>query len=225
MGAMARVSEFTDTYPKSRMLMYQRIGLRQQQLFAIATESNQDYFGSAASAPLDGLKRADLADIADPVPTPEQIQRVEVYGTDADPSAPAVGTEIAIVPLGDLVAEDPPRATLRDLVFQGVPPDLAHVTDILVYFARVSASYGGGDAATQVELPAPYDILLDIDLALYLIRGARGLDQSIRSEAIQLLSAEESGLVEGWTTHVTHAIVVSSRFARPPGATRDEDGK
>jgi hypothetical protein len=223
--AMARASEFTDTYPKARSLMYRRIGLRQQQLFAIATDANQDYYGAAASATLDVNKRADLQDIAAPVPTPEQIQRIEVYATDGNPAAPAIGTEIALVPLGDLVAEDPPRATLRDLLFAQVGTDLAHVTDILVYYARVPASYAPTDGAIEVEIPAPYDELLVIDLTLDLIRSSRGLDAAIRTEAIQLLTAEESGLVSGWQTHVMHAVVTSSRFARPPGAVRDEDGK
>jgi hypothetical protein len=223
--AMARASEFTDTYPKARSLMYRRIGLRQQQLFAIATDANQDYYGAAASATLDVNKRADLQDIAAPVPTPEQIQRIEVYATDGNPAAPAIGTEIALVPLGDLVAEDPPRATLRDLLFAQVDTDLAHVTDILIYYARVPASYAPTDGAIEVEIPAPYDELLVIDLTLDLIRSSRGLDAAIRTEAIQLLTAEESGLVSGWQTHVMHAVVTSSRFARPPGAVRDEDGK
>jgi hypothetical protein len=223
--ALARASEFTDAYPKARSLMYRRIGVRQQQLFALASELNQDFYGSAASATLDAQKRADLQDIAAPVPTPEQIQRVEVYATDGNAAAPAVGTEIAIVPLGDLNAEDPPRATLRDLLLTQVGTDLAHVTDILVHYARVPQSYAPTDGDTAVEMPAPYDELLVIDLTLWLVRAARGLNEQIRAEAVTLLTAEESGLVDGWQTHVEHAIVTSSRFARPPGAARDEDGK
>lgn len=223
--AMARVSELTDTFPKSRALMYRRIGVRQQQLFLAATEANHEYYGVAASATLDTNGRADLRDIADPVPSFEQVQKVEVYTTDGNPAAPAIGTEISIVPLGDLNADDPPRATLRDMVLRQVGTDLAHVTELLVHYGRLPDSYDATDADTATELPTPHDELLVVDLAIYLLNAARGMDEDQRQKAIAQLANEETGLLTGWQTHIEHSIPVTSRFTRPPHAPREEEGK
>ncbi len=223
--AMARVSELTDDYAKSRALMYRRIGVRQQQLFLTATEANHDYFGVAASATIDGNGRADLRDIADPVPSFEQIQKIEVYATDGNAAAPAIGTEISIVPLGDLNADDPPRATIRDMVLRQVGTDLAHVTEILVHYGRLPDNLTEDDADTETEIPTPHDELLVVDLAQWLLNGARGLDEDDRQKAIAQLASEESGLLTGWATHIEHAIPTTSRFTRPPHAPREEDGK
>lgn len=219
--AMARVSEFTDTFPKSRSLMYRRIGVRQQQLFAAATESNHDFYGTAASAVLES-GMADLRDIDLPVDSPEQIQKIEVFAVGAAPVYP-VGTEISIVPLGDLDAEDPPRATLRDLLLKGVGSDLDTVTEILVHYARQPALPDADeDGTTTTEIPSPHDELLVVDLALYLIRSARGVDQAARTEALTLFAGEEEGLLQGWQTHIEHSIPTSARFSRPPHAPREE---
>lgn len=223
--AMARVSEVTDTFPKSRALMYRRIGVRQQQLTLAATEANQDYFGTVAVGTVDhgAGDRVDLADIADPVPSPEQIQKIEVETTDGDPAAPVIGKEIAIVPIGDVDAEDPPRATLRRQILKGVGADLMHVNSVRVYYARQPASYGPTSALIVTELPTPHDELLVVDLAQYLLTSARGIERTERDGALARLASEEAGLLEGFRLHVAHSIPMTSRFVRPPAAPRKED--
>lgn len=223
--AMARVSELTDTYSKSRTLMYRRIGVRQQQLVLAATEANQDYFGTVATGTVDHASgdRVDLADIADPVPTPEQVQRIEVEATDGNPAAPPIGKEIAVVPIGDVDAEDPPRATLRRQILKGVGTDLLHVDVVRVYYARQPMSYGPTHRNEITEIPTPHDELLVVDLALFLLNGARGIEKDERDRAVAQLASEEAGLLEGFRLHVAHSIPMTSRFVRPPAAPRKED--
>jgi len=220
--AIERVSEFTKTYPKSRASMFRRIGVRQQQLVLVATDANQDYYGVVSTANVDHASgdRVDLADIADPVPTPEQIQRVEVNAISG--GGPAIGTNIAIVPLGDLNAEDAPRATLRHQILKGVGADLALVNEIRVYYALMPKAYLATDGATATEIPAPHDELLVVDLAMWLVNAARGIDPTERDKALGQLANEETGLLEGWKLHVERSIPMTSRFTRPPHAARKE---
>ncbi|HJX74917.1 MAG TPA: hypothetical protein VJ247_01090 [Gaiella sp.] len=198
--ALARMSEYTDQFPQSRLSMIRRVGVRQQQLFALAAETNIDYYGACAETVLvNGA--CDLADIASPVPTPELITKIEV--DDPGTSTYATGDEINIVPSTDLAAELVPRMTLRDLVLEAVDTDLDGVASIMVFYSRLSTMYGAADADTLTEISSPYDELLVVDLAVYLLKQARGIDETVRAAALASLGDEEKTLLQGYLAHVT----------------------
>jgi len=197
--ALARVTEHTDQFPQSRLSMIRRVGVRQQQLLARAAGINIDYYGACAETVLvNGA--CDLADIASPVPTPELITKIEI--DDPGESAYASGDEINIVPSTDPDADLPPRMTLRDLVLEAVGTDLDGVTSIMVFYSRLSTAYGANDGDTLTEISSPHDELLVIDLAVDLLKKARGLDETVRAAALASLQGEEKDALQGYDAHV-----------------------
>lgn len=211
--AMARTSEITDQYPATRSLMYRRLGLRQRELMGMAARRNPDYYGVCAVSTLDALTATDLNDIIEPVPTPELLQEVTV--ADAGTSQWASGTVINIVPRDQRDAELPPRATLRDLVLQGVDDDLANVVSVEIFYSRLSAEFGPFDKDSVLELQHPHNELLIIDLTRHLIRKATRLPANIRADVIQQLDAEEKPLLDAYLAHVDAYVPQTSRFTRP----------
>lgn len=215
--AFGRVGEITSTYPTSRGPMWQRIGHRQRQLFARAAKLNPERFGVCAYATLatvDGHRVADLTDIADPVPTPETIQRVTIR--DKGTSAYADGQEVAIVTLDDQDAELDPRALLRDRVLIGVGADLDDVTSIEIWYSRLPALIDRTDGAVEVELEAPWDTLLELDLTKWLLTKATQLSDATRQQAIAAFAAEEALLLSEFDEHVIGYAPAVSRFANAP---------
>lgn len=218
--ALARAAEVTETVPATRTLMYRRIGIRQQQLFAMGARVNSDYYGACAETNLIG-GAADLADIASPVPIPELVSKVCIE--DAGGSAYISGDEVNIVQTVDINAALAPRMTLRDLVLQEVGDDLTGVVSVMVYYSRLPKAYGPSDANTLTELSSPWDELLIVDLTKYLLRKARQLDEGARKLALDGLAAEESELLEGYITHVREYGPVQDRFGRSPAAVQRGD--
>lgn len=210
--AMARTNEITSHYPATRALMYRRVGLRQRELMAEAAKHNPDYYGVCAISPLDALWSTDLNDIIEPTPSPELIEMVTIE--DKGTSQWATGREVHLVPVSQLDAELPPRATLRDLVFQGVGTDLVGVASIEVFYSRLAPAFGPNDGASVLELQAPWDELLVIDLTRHLLRKATRLDQPIRAAAIADLTEEEKPLLTGYLAHVESYAPLTTRFAR-----------
>ena len=209
--AMARTSEITDQYPSTRSLMYRRLGLRQRELMAMAARANPEYYGVCAISALDADAATDLNDIIEPVPTPEFITLFKVE--DAGSSQWVSGQEINIVPSNDRTVELPPRATLRDLVFQGVDDDLDGVISIEIYYSRISAAFSALDGASVLELQSPYDEMLIIDLTKHLLRKATRLPIDIRTSAIEMLTQEETGRIDEYLNHVRTYGPLTTRFS------------
>lgn len=211
--ALARAAEFSEHYPKSRALIYRRIGLRQAALMAAASQLTQDLFGVCAVTTLtDGA--ADVSAIVAPVPTPAAIQRVEV--TDPGTSGYAAGTPVDLVPLADPDAGLAPRMTFRDGVLRGWGSEMDLVTTITIYYARRPPLYAATDGALDVELPSPHDELLVIDAAKWLAGAATDLSPDARAAILQTLAAEEAPLVTAWLEYARSYSPTRSRFSAPP---------
>lgn len=215
--AMARTSEITQHYPATRSLMYRRMSLRQRELMASAAKANPDYYGVCAISTLDSEAATDLNDITEPVPTPELVSVFRIE--DAGDSQWTHGQEITIVPSSQLDCELPPRATLRDLVFQGVDDDLDGVVSIEIVYSRLSAPLGPLDGDSVLELQAPWDDLLLIDLTRHLIRKATRLPQDIIASVIAGLDAEEGPIVAAYLEHVINYVPLTTRFQRRTART------
>lgn len=210
--AFARVGEIGGSYPSARGPMYRRIGYKQRALYQLAAKINSERFGTCAEADLtNGM--ADLNDIAAPVPTPARIDRVEV--DDPGGSAYAPGTEITIVGVADAEAELAPRAYIRNGVIIGYGDDLDAVTSIKVFFPRLPDLFTLSDKSKAVELEAPWDTILELDLAIWLVEKATKLSQEVRAAALASFSAEISALEKDFATAVAEYSPVVSRFANP----------
>lgn len=210
--AMARTSEITDQYPATRALMYRRLGLRQRELMGMAAKANPDYYGVCAISPLDGQTATDLNDIVEPVPTPELIEGVLIE--DPGTSAYVQGQEVAIVSWQQRDVELPPRATIRDLVLQGVGDDLAGVLSVEIYYSRLAAEFGPFDKDSVLELQHPHNELLIVDLTRHLLRKATRLPDDVRNVSLAALDAEEAPLLKAYLDHVVQYTPRVTRFVR-----------
>lgn len=216
--AMGRVNEVTSTYPTSRGPMYRRIGYRQRQLFSVAAKLNPERFGvsvvSALTTDPSGRRVIDLADIdGTTVPSPELVQAVEI----ANPGTGlyASGDTVTIVTMDDKEAELAPRAFLRDKLVIGVGSDLDLVVSLRVYYPRLTELFALTDKTKTVELEAPWDTLLELDLAIWILQKATQVSKDIRDAGIAMFEAEQKGLVGDWLDHVAQFTPTVSRFTPP----------
>jgi hypothetical protein len=204
--ALARARQYTSEVNENRALIYARIGVRQQELFALAGKINPDYFGVCAHAPV-STGSVNLNTIADPVPTPDLIQRIEIY--DAGTSAYAVGDEVFPVTLHDQGSAFPPRVIVRDRVMYGVANDLDGVDEVRIYYSRLPASIGPTDKTVTVELPEPHQMLLVVDAERDIYRRSVTAPEPHMARA----SADEAALLDAFRAHVsTYAGSLQTRY-------------
>jgi hypothetical protein len=205
--ALARARQHVSEVNESRALIYARIGIRQQELFREANAINPDYFGVCAHAPVSG-GQVNLATIADPVPTPDLIQRIDIYAVGT--SDYAVGDEVNPVTLHDQDAAWPPRVIMRSKVLYGVADDLDGVSQLRIYYARIPAAIAPTGRTTVVEIPEPHHMLLVVDAERDLYRRS----QKDAGALVAMADAAEAPLLEAFRAHVaTYAGSLQTRFA------------
>ncbi len=213
--ALARVQEVTDDAPSANAsVSIRRIALRQQELFTIAAAESHEYNGVSAVCPLDSNGAADLATIADPVPTPDEITMITVH--DRGTSELVAGAQVFIVPVADIAAAIPPRVTIRNRLIKQVSTDLALVTSLQVYYTRRPTMYCPEDECLVTELVSPYDELLVIDLAKHIVTKSPEIEAARRGEVLGRWDAEESELLTQFRRHVREYAATLTRFTRPP---------
>lgn len=217
-NALARTLEFDAVFPSTRLPMYRRIGVRQQQLFTLASKLNPDYYGSEAGGPLDAYYQMDLKDLAGLVDLDQAvgIQRVEIldHGTHA---TYADGDEVNIVSIDDIDADLAPRVTIRDQVIKGVGTDLALVTSLCVKYPRVADMPASSeDGTTDIELHEPHQELLVVDLTMYLVKKCLSLETGAKAAILENLKSEAGELGAGYLSDVKdYAIGARHRFSEP----------
>lgn len=209
-AALARALEFSNVIPSTRSVMYRRIGIRQQQLFARAAQINPEYFGICATGGLtDGA--ADLNDMTPPVESPETITRIEVDNGGTSPYAP--GQEIRIVSSADVMAELPPRVTVRNRIIRQVGTDLVGVLAIRILYAKLPLAIGPTDGAVVIALPEPHAELLVVDLTKELVFKTLSMGAASRTAALEVLAAEETVLLDAFDRHVAQFVgALAARF-------------
>lgn len=210
-AALARLMEYGDRWPHGRSAPYRRIGVRQQQLYAMAARANPEYAGVCAIGGLvNGV--ANFAAMEPPVLRPEAITLVEIH--DPGESDYEVGQRITIV-----TADDPdglaPRAFLRHRVLVGVANELAGVATIKVWYPYIpEPASPDEDGSREVEIPDPYSELLVVDLARDYARKTIALEPDIRAAIIRMQDEEEGPLLAEWIAHVRGYAPLETRFAR-----------
>jgi hypothetical protein len=207
--ALARAYDVTQTVPLSRAPMYRRISVRQGIILLQAAKANPDFYGASATADLIG-GAVDLADIADPVPLPATISRVSI--ADPGTSTWLAGTEINIVPLHDHASSIPPRMTLRDRVLRAVGAELDNVVSLTIAYAREAPSYTARDKDVAVELASPFDELLVIDLAKYLLSKVPAGTSPIGAATLIAANQEETALMTDYLGYVRAFGPLQDRF-------------
>ena len=210
-AALARLMEYGDRWPHGRSAPYRRIGVRQQQLYAMAARANPEYAGVCAVGGLvNGV--ANFAAMEPPVLRPEAITLVEIH--DPGESDYEVGQRITIV-----TADDPdglaPRAFLRHRVLVGVGNELAGVATIKVWYPYIpEPASADEDGSREVEIPDPYSELLVIDLARDYARKTIALEPDIRAAIVRMQDEEEAPMLAEWLAHVRGYAPIEARFAQ-----------
>lgn len=224
-AALARCAEYGGEYPNTNSLSYQRIGERQQQLFAAAALTNPEYFGATADGVLDGQGAVDMGtmgdpSVADPVPAVELISRLEVAAISAGPLS--VGQEINVVPLTDVEAALAPRVTVRGNIIRQVGTDLAGVTEVRLFYSHRPFVLRPQDGAVVIELPEPFHILLVLDLARFMMRKAASVEKEVRQVALAAFESEEKEAMDNFLAHVHEftSAAERGRFGRTQGDTK-----
>lgn len=224
--ALARAMEFGQDFPATRSLLYRRIGVRQQQLFAVAARTNPEFFGDSAIGTPDANGAIDMGlmgdpDAADPVEAVEVISRIEIE--DPGTSGLTAGDEVNIVSLTDRdAAAYPPRVTVRGNIIRQVGTDLANVTSIRVYYSVRPFRIDPDDGGVVVRLSEPFHDLLVVDLARWMLRKAATVPKEVREVALAALEAEETEGLANFLAQVEQYTSASERgrFGRTVGATK-----
>lgn len=209
-AAFARLMEHGDRWPQGRAVAYRQIGLRQQQLYALAARANPEYAGECAVGTLvDGA--ADFGQMQPPVMRPEAITLVEIH--DPGESEWEAGQRISIVAADDAHASFPPRARLRHRLLDGVGSDLDGVATIKVWYPFIPEPTDPEEDGTRdVEMPDPHSELLVVDLARDYARKTLALEPEIRAAIVASFDAEEAPMLEGWLEHVRGYVPLEARF-------------
>jgi hypothetical protein len=210
--AYTRLGEFGGVYPSARGPMYRRIGYRQRHLFQLAAKVNSERYGACANADLTG-GMADLNDIASPVATPARIDRVEVL--DPGTSGYAAGDEITIVGVADAAAELAPRAYIRNGVVIGYGSDLDSVTSIRIFYPKLPDLFALTDSGKEIDLEAPWDTILELDLVCWLLEKATKVDVNVRAAALAGFTSEMNQLTKDFLRAAAEYGPVVSRFDLP----------
>ncbi|MEP6990070.1 MAG: hypothetical protein ABJA80_04000 [bacterium] len=207
--ALARCAELGTpaSGPKSGMIL--RVSQYQQRLFAMASEWNPDYFGVCVVGTLN-LGVLDLSDIIAPLEAIERITRIEVANPGISPFL--AKQTVNVVPLNDPDVEIPPRATIRRRVLKTVGTDLTDVASVRVHYspvpAAIPATTGG---TTALDLPAPHDGLVPLDLVLYLLDRIPSPDNAVAQGRAGVV-AEQAMAMTAFEDHVRGFASMSTRF-------------
>ncbi len=216
-NALARTLDWDGEFPSSRLPMYRRVGVRQQQLFSMASKINPDYYGQRAGAALDAQYRLDLRDLdgATDLDQAVGVQRVEIE--DAGTSSYASGDEVNIVSVDDIEADIAPRVSIRDQIIKGVGTDLLNVVSLCVYYPRFADMPDDDeDGTTDIQLIQAYQELLVIDLTKDLVRKCLSIEPDVKSAIQQILNEEEQELLTIYMADVkAYSIGQHQRFSEP----------
>lgn len=210
-AALARLMEYGDRWPHGRSVAYRRIGVRQQQLYALAARANPEYAGVCAIGTLvDGA--ANFAAMEPPVLRPEAITLVEIH--DPGESDYEVGQRITIVTADDPDGV-PPRALLRHRVLFGVGSDLDGVAKVKVWYPYIpEPTAPDEDGTREVEIPDPHSELLVVDLARDFARKTISIEPETRAAIVAALNDEEAPMLAEWIAHVQGYAPIEARFVR-----------
>lgn len=205
--AQGIVSDYTDNYPTTKSVMYQRINIRQNELFALVASWDKEYYGVHATAELDSSGCADLAAMREAGIFPiERVDRVEILDRGTNENVDN-GDEVNIVPAYDTKGHIAPRATLRSHILGQYDTDLQGVVSLRIFYSRQPKEIDfkglvGGERNQPVEIPSPWHALLAWDLARDLIRRAPGMDIEKRMPSLEMIAAVETEVLAGFENHV-----------------------
>lgn len=206
-GILGRYGVDVPTIPHA--LIYNRMSIRQREIFSWISNLDPDFYGECATAALvnGDVDLNVLEGKADPSPYPiESIQVVRVEDPGSSLTLTA-GDRVRLVRADDF-RQVPPRMTLRSMVLRDVGGDMAGVNTIKIWYTRRPRVIGN-DGTDELELPEPWHDLIALDAAQFILQRTDGDHGGI----IQTLKADEQERMQSLATHVKNAYrAVETRF-------------
>jgi len=203
-AALARCGDLGIPTGGTRSVMYRRASIRQQQLFSEVAKRNPEYFGQVALGTLvNGAVNIDTMVLSN-VTECEAVYRIEV-GAQTTPTPPAVDLyatdqKVSLVSVNDPNAGLAPRVTIQNRVIRQVGTDLATVTKVRVYYSTRPAMMTA--ATSAVELPSPFEEVLVIDLAIWLIKQSAEVNDARKAVVLPALVGEQKEMETALLEHV-----------------------
>ncbi len=214
--ARARIRDAGRNVPDRLLLRH--IGLHQAALFMLCATWNPEYYGICVTAPLSDDKGLDLNGLTPPLNQAAGIQRIEVH-VSSGVGAPAVGTRISIVPLEDTGAGIAPRMTLRDNALRQVGTDCALITEVEIFYARLSNPVTPTSGASEAEIREPFVQLLVLDCAKYLGELLAAEGREVSKGILEMIAGEYKDVLGTYEAQVRGYVTdVEDRFRRTGGA-------
>jgi hypothetical protein len=175
-------------------LFYDRITVRQQEIFMFVNQLDREYFGAVSYAPVVANRV-----VLDDLPDGHLIETLDVIRVAvAEPGSSRVWGERVRVVRADDTRELSPRVTLRNRVLMGVGDDLAGVRSLSLYYSLAPTPMAL-DGSTQIDLPDSFADLLALDLAKFTLN--RDLETA-QSPAMAYFVAEEERRLTILSAHV-----------------------
>jgi hypothetical protein len=209
-AAIDRATTFASNVPENRAVLFRRIGIRQQQLFAKAAKTNPDYYGICVVGGLD-QGAVDILTVHPEAPPIEEITRIEI----ADPGESELEPrqQVNIIRMDDPTSAFPPRAVVRDGVMWPHQDELEGVASVRIFYSKQAGAVGPADAEKELEIVAPHSELLVVDAAAFLLRQTIGLAAEVKAAALAILAEEEKELLADFAAHVAGFVTpLNARF-------------
>lgn len=222
-AAKARATEFGGSVPTTHSVMYQRVSVRQQELFSIAATVNPEYYALYAIATLDDPNLPGGANLRDMFASAvkEAVRVTGVWIENKGTSSYTNGDKVHIIPASDRPEDHiAPRVTVLNHIIQGLLGDLDDVTEIKVrYSYRPDPLAQTEDGSTEVEVEQPFDELLVVDLARNLARKTVDMEAGRKKAVVEELNEEEKELLAAFTAHIQGFLAdQESRYHHTQGA-------
>lgn len=221
-AARARATEFGATIPTTHSVMFQRVSVRQQDLFGLAAQWNPEYYALYAIATLDDPNLPGGANLRDMFASSvlEAVLITGVWIEDKGTSAFTNGDAVTITPASERPAAFiAPRATVLNHIIQGLEGDLDDVAEIKVrYSYRPDPLAQDETGTTTVGIEQPYDELLVVDLARDLARKTVDMEGGRKKAIVEELDREETALLASYAAQVRGFLPVQeSRYHQTQG--------
>lgn len=219
-AALARTTD-EGNWGLAHSVLYDRLVARQTELFMRANRVDAEYFSTQAVGTLvNGAVSIDtLLDAVPPLPPCDVVLRVTIENKGT--SAYTNGDRVSVVQARDASAQLAPRVQYANRVLRGWGTDLALVTSLRLFYARLPTPLTAAESGTtDLELPEPFpSSLLVLDLARWIIQRSPVKNVEQRASLLVALDAEEKAslaVFDSFIDGANQALVTTG--TRPGGA-------
>jgi hypothetical protein len=203
-AALARCGEWGSDWTTPRTTMYARIQTRLRQLFQRAGQLRPELVAHRETVAVEGDGTVALDGLEYDLVRLLHVSIASSGDYDADEPVNVVGA-------ADAAAFLPPRVIARMGTLVPVGDDFEDVDEVTLDYVREPELPEAGTDEPE-EVPPQHHGLFVVDLTRDLARRAVALDRALKVGIVELLDAEELGLLADFDAYVTGYAPTTSRF-------------